>query len=90
MTATVLVSYSAACARLTIPTGINVGFFERGERVGVLAAGAMFGFPVLALWILTLGSSITVSQRFSKAYREMRRLDDAERAGLGEELGVKT
>ena len=89
MTATVVVSYSAACARLTIPTGINVGFFERGERVGVLAAGAILGFPVLALWILTLGSSITVGQRFSKAYREMQRLDAAERASLGEELGVK-
>jgi len=84
LVATVLVSYSAACARLTIPTGINVGFFERGERVGLLAAGAIFGFPVLALWILTLGSSITVGQRFVRAYREMGRLDAADRSGLGE------
>jgi hypothetical protein len=61
-----------------------VGFFERGERVGLLAAGAIFGFPVLALWILTLGSSITVGQRFVRAYREMGRLDAADRTGLGE------
>ncbi len=88
--ATVLVSYTAACARLSIPTGIYVGFFERGERVGVLAAGAILGFPVLALWILTLGSSITVGQRFARAHREMGRLDAAERAGAGEELGVNT
>jgi phosphatidylglycerophosphate synthase len=82
--ATVMVSYSAACAKLSTPTGINVGIFERGERVGLLAAGAILGFPVLALWILTIGSSWTLAQRFSRAYREMSQLDAAESTGLAD------
>jgi phosphatidylglycerophosphate synthase len=81
--ATVMVSYSAACAKLSMPSGINVGFFERGERVGLLAAGVLFGFPVVALWILTIGSSWTLIQRFARAYREMARLDAADGSGLG-------
>jgi phosphatidylglycerophosphate synthase len=88
--AMVLVSYSAACAQLMIPAGVNVGFFERGERVGLLAVGAILGFPILALWILTLGSSITVGQRFTRAYREMGRLDASEPGGPGKELEVNT
>jgi CDP-diacylglycerol--glycerol-3-phosphate 3-phosphatidyltransferase len=91
LTATVLVSYSAACAKLSTPTGINVGIFERGERVGVLAAGAILGFPVLALWVLAIGSSLTVAQRFARAYREMSRLDAAESTGLADPgLSVNT
>jgi phosphatidylglycerophosphate synthase len=89
--ATVMVSYSAACAKLSTPTGINVGIFERGERVGLLAAGTILGFPVLALWILTIGSSLTLAQRFARAYREMNRLDAAESANLANQgLSVNT
>lgn len=80
--ATVMVSYSAACAKLTISNGINIGFFERGERVGLLAAGVLFGIPVVALWVLTIGSSWTLAQRFARAYREMGRLDAADASGL--------
>ncbi|MBW2541893.1 MAG: CDP-alcohol phosphatidyltransferase family protein [Deltaproteobacteria bacterium] len=79
LTVTVLVSYSAARAKHSLPEGINVGFFERGERVGLLAAGAILGFLVPALWILTIGSTATLAQRFVRAYREMERLDAEER-----------
>jgi hypothetical protein len=75
-----MVSYAAACAKLSTPAGINIGIFERGERVGLLAAGAILGFPILALWILTLGSSLTLAQRFARAYREMNQLDASESA----------
>jgi phosphatidylglycerophosphate synthase len=88
--AMVLVSYSAACAQPLLPSGINVGFFERGERVGLLAVGSILGFPIAALWILMLGSSITVGQRFLLAYREMERLDAAERGDSVDELGANT
>jgi hypothetical protein len=44
-----------------------------------LAAGAILGFVVPALWILLIGSSVTLAQRFVRAYREMERLDAAER-----------
>ena len=79
LTATVLVSYAAARAKLSVPAGINVGLFERGERVGLLAAGAILGFIVPALWILLIGSTATLAQRFVRAYREMERLDAEER-----------
>jgi phosphatidylglycerophosphate synthase len=89
--ATVMVSYAAACAKLTTPSGINVGFFERGERVGLLAAGAILGFPVLALWVVTLGSGLTLAQRFALAHREMSQLDAADDADLANSsLGVNT
>jgi phosphatidylglycerophosphate synthase len=80
LTVTILVSYSAACAKHSVPAGINVGFFERGERVGLLAAGAILGFVVPALWILLIGSTTTLAQRFVRAYREMERLDAEDRA----------
>jgi len=80
--ATVLVSYSKACAeRITPP--ITVGVMERGERVGLIAAGAITGWIVPALWVVTLGSAVTVVQRCQRAYRAMEQLDAEERAGLG-------
>ena len=79
----VLVSYAQARAELVVPD-FRVGLFERAERVVVLAAGALFGFLVPALWIVTLGSAITVAQRFSKAYQEMEQIDASERAVLRE------
>jgi CDP-diacylglycerol--glycerol-3-phosphate 3-phosphatidyltransferase len=78
---TVLVSYSKARAELVVP-GFSVGFMERGERVGVLAAGAMFGLLTPALWLILVGSSITVAQRFALAYREMERMDRADREAV--------
>ncbi|MGE4606478.1 MAG: CDP-alcohol phosphatidyltransferase family protein [Myxococcota bacterium] len=84
----VLVSYSAACAKLVVPSISNLGFLERGERVGILAAGTILGFTVIALWILMLGSLFTVGQRFAQAYREMESLDEIERSGLGDRVGT--
>jgi phosphatidylglycerophosphate synthase len=79
----VLVSYAQARAELVVPD-FRVGFFERAERVVVLAAGALFGLLVPALWVITLGSAFTVAQRFSKAYQEMEQIDASERAALRE------
>jgi len=79
----VLVSYAQARAELVVPD-FRVGLFERAERVVVLALGALFGLLVPALWIITVGSAITVAQRFAKAYQEMEQIDAAERAALRE------
>ena len=79
----VLVSYAQARAELVVPD-FRVGLFERAERVVVLALGALFGLLVPALWIISLGSAITVAQRFSKAYQEMEQIDASERAVLRE------
>lgn len=75
---TVLVSYAQVKAEQVVP-GFNVGLFERGERIIVLAAGALSGWIVPALWIITVGSSITLVQRFARAYQEMSRIDADER-----------
>lgn len=74
LAASVLVSYAQAKAEQLLP-GFKVGLFERGERMVVLAAGALFGLLVPALWLIALGSSITVAQRFVLAHREMTLMD---------------
>ncbi len=79
----VLVSYTQAKAEQVVPD-FNVGLFERGERIVLLAAGAVFGWVVLALWLVALGSSVTVVQRIARAHREMT-LIDASAASLGEQ-----
>jgi len=83
---TVLVSYSKACAERIVGP-ITVGVLERGERVGLIAVGAIFGLVIPALWVVTIGSTITVGQRFAYAHREMTRMDAAERAVPGERVG---
>jgi len=85
LVATVLVSYAKARAELFVPV-LEGGLLERGERIGLLAAGAILGFMVPALWIVAVGATITVVQRFALAYREMAELDASSRrvAGLEE------
>ena len=78
----VLVSYAQAKAEQVVP-GFRVGLFERGERIVVLAAGALSGLVTAALWVVAVGSTITVVQRFARAHREMARID-ALGAGAGE------
>ena len=41
----------------------EIGLLERAERVVMLAAGALFGLIVAALWIIAIGSAITAAQR---------------------------
>jgi CDP-diacylglycerol--glycerol-3-phosphate 3-phosphatidyltransferase len=80
LAATVLVSYSKARAELVLDH-FEIGLLERAERVVILAAGAIFGLLVPALWIIAIGSAITAGQRIALAYREMERLDAAEAKG---------
>jgi phosphatidylinositol phosphate synthase len=77
LAAMVLVSYTKARAELVLEH-FEVGLLERAERVVILAAGAMFGLLVPALWLIAVGSAITAGQRIALAYREMQRLDAAE------------
>ena len=76
-----LVSYTQG-ARRARARAFEVGLLERAERVVVLAAGALFGLLVPALWIIAIGSAITAGQRIALAYREMERLDAAEARSL--------
>jgi len=74
--ASVLVSYAKARAELFVRV-MEGGLLERGERVGILAAGAILGFLVPALWLLALGGVYTVAQRVRMAYLQMEALDAA-------------
>ena len=85
LAASVLVSYAQARAELVVAE-FRVGLLERAERVLILAAGALSGWIVPALWIVSVGSTITVAQRFARAYQEMERIDRRERAALREQL----
>ncbi len=82
LVASVLVSYAQARAELVVP-GFRVGLLERAERVGILALGALLGLMVPALWIIAIGCTITVIQRFTRAYRQMEQIDAVERSGVG-------
>ena len=74
LVATVLTSYAKARAETQIPK-LEGGFLERGERIGLLAAGAILGFMAPVLWLLAAGSLFPVAQRFRVAYRELERVD---------------
>ena len=75
MAVSVLVSYAQAKAELVIPS-FKVGLFERGERIVILAAGALSGWMVPALWLVAVGSTVTVVQRFAAAYRQMSLIEE--------------
>jgi phosphatidylglycerophosphate synthase len=88
MAATVLVSYAQAKAEQVVPD-FKVGIFERGERIVVLAVGVLSGWVVPALWIIAIGSTVTVAQRFAKAHREMSRIDAAGSDAAGSDAGER-
>jgi len=80
LVASVLTSYSKARAELVLER-MPGGLLERGERIGLLAGAAIPGLLTPVLWILALGTVVTVAQRFLYAHREMGRLDRAEERG---------
>jgi CDP-diacylglycerol--glycerol-3-phosphate 3-phosphatidyltransferase len=75
LVASAMVSYARARAESIVI--LDAGVFERGERTGVLALGALFGLLPAALVVVAVGASVTVVQRIALAYREMERLDAA-------------
>jgi len=89
LVSSVLVSYAQARAELVLPR-FRVGWLERGERVGILATGLILGFPVVALWMVAIGSTLTFLQRVAAARRAMDhldRIDDDRIDGKGAEAG---
>lgn len=87
LVASVLTSYTKARAE-GLDIEMEGGIIERGERIGILLAGALFNVMVPALWVLAVGATATVIQRFQSARRGLEGLDlEAERhAGAGEQL----
>jgi CDP-diacylglycerol--glycerol-3-phosphate 3-phosphatidyltransferase len=71
---TILTSYAKARAELSVDP-LPGGLLERGERVGLLAAGSIFGWMLPALWVLALGTTVTACQRIASAHRAMELVD---------------
>ncbi len=82
LAASVLTSYTKARAESLVPS-LSGGFFERAERLLVLALGGVTGWLVPALWIVAVLGVLTVIQRFSLAYRQMAGLELTERSEAG-------
>lgn len=66
----VLTSYAKARAELVIDH-MPGGLLERGERIGLLALGALTGLLEPVIWLLAVGTLVTAGQRFLYARRAM-------------------
>jgi len=74
LVSSVLTSYAKARAELFIEN-LGGGIFERGERIVGIAIGGLFGVMLPILWILAIGTTLTVFQRFAGAYRKLEGLE---------------
>lgn len=83
----VMTSYAKARVELVVPA-FGGGLLERGERVGLLAAGAILGFLEPVLVLLAVGTTWTVIQRFVSAHAALsgpKALAPVERSGPPQE-----
>ncbi len=76
LVSSVLVSYAKARAEVVMGR-LDAGLFERGERMGILALGAVTGYLPAALGVVAAGATLTALQRIAIAHREMEKIDEA-------------
>ncbi len=67
-----MVSYVRARAELIVPK-CDVGLLERPERIVILAAGSIFNFLEVALWILAVFTHLTAIFRIYYTYRSSQK-----------------
>ncbi len=53
----------------------DVGFAQRAERVIILSAGLMLGYPVWSMAVLAILTQFTVLQRIVHVWRELRQAE---------------
>ncbi len=68
----VLVSYTRARAE-TLGFEAKIGTLTRVERYLVLAPGLVFGYPLVALWIVAIFANLTALQRIWYVRRQARK-----------------
>ncbi|MEZ4521109.1 MAG: CDP-alcohol phosphatidyltransferase family protein [Thermomicrobiales bacterium] len=66
-----MISYARSKAE-SIGLRGDVGFAQRAERVIILAAGLMIGYPAWAIGILAVLTQFTVLQRILHVWRELK------------------
>jgi CDP-diacylglycerol--glycerol-3-phosphate 3-phosphatidyltransferase len=64
----VMVSYVRARAE-ALGFDCEVGWLPRPERILLLAAGLLLGYPAVALWVLAVLTNVTVVQRIVHVWR---------------------
>jgi len=69
MAGAVMVSYAKARAESLVPKS-EVGFWDRPERLVLMILGALVNRMPMALWILAIGSNITVIHRIVHTWRQ--------------------
>lgn len=67
-----LTSYIRAKAE-SLGFDCKVGFMERAERIVLIVIGLVFPILASVLWVLAIGSAVTVVQRFVHVWRQARR-----------------
>jgi len=68
---TALIPYTRARAEAA-QVSCNIGLMERGERIILLSAGALFNWMVPILWILAILTHFTVLQRIYYVWKKLR------------------
>ncbi len=71
MAGSVMVSYAKARAESLTPT-VEVGFWERPERLVLMILGALTNRMDVALWILAIGPNITVIHRIVHTWQQTK------------------
>jgi len=69
MAGAVMVSYAKARAESLVPKS-EVGFWDRPERLVLMILGALVNRMPVALWILAIGSNITVIHRIVHTWKQ--------------------
>jgi len=64
-----MVSYAKARAESLVPAG-DVGFWERPERLVLMILGGLVNRVPLVLWILAIGTNITVIHRILRTWKQ--------------------
>jgi len=74
MAGAVMVSYAKAKAVSLVPA-VEIGFWERPERLALTMLGALTNHMEIALWILAIGPNVTVIHRILHTWKQTRSAD---------------
>ncbi|MPZ88012.1 MAG: CDP-alcohol phosphatidyltransferase family protein [Nitriliruptorales bacterium] len=71
LTGAQITSYIRAKAE-SLGKNATVGILERAERIIIIVLAIGFGLVPIALWVLAIGTLVTIAQRFRAVLRQVR------------------